>query len=76
MFGSVRTLDGRHAVYSLDAVLPGRPESIPLAERDQRKLQLAQDSGIGDFQAFVRALQNDADIVINDDVLAADDLFQ
>ncbi len=72
----VRMLDGRFAVYSLDSVLPGRPESIPLAERDQRKLQLAQQSGVGDFQAFVRALHDDADIVVNEDVLAADDLFQ
>lgn len=74
--GRVRLLDGSYAVYSLDAVVPGRPESIPLAERDQGKLQLAQESGIGDYQAFVRALYNDADIVINDDVVAADDLFQ
>jgi hypothetical protein len=37
---------------------------------------LAQRSGIGDFQAFVRSLYDDADIAVNDDVLAADDLFQ
>jgi peptidyl-prolyl cis-trans isomerase D len=72
----VRTLDGGYAVYNLDAVLPGRPESIPVAERDQGKLMLAQQSGIGDFQAFVVALQDSADIIINDDVLAAGDLFQ
>jgi len=74
--GRVRMLDGSHSVYSLDAVLPGRPESIPLAERDQGKLMLAQQSGIGDFQAFVRALHDSADIVVNEDVLAAADLFQ
>jgi len=74
--GRVRMLDGGYSVYSLDAVLPGRPESIPLAERDQGKLMLAQRSGIGDFQAFVRALHDNADIVVNEDVLAADDLFQ
>ena len=74
--GRVRLQDGSYAVYSLDAVLPGRPEAIPLAERDQGKLMLAQQSGVGDFQAFVGALFEDADIVINDDVLAADDLFQ
>ncbi len=74
--GRVRLLDGSYAVYSLDAVVPGRPESIPLAERDQGKLMMAQRSGIGDYQAFVRALYDDADIVINDDVVAADDLFQ
>lgn len=74
--GRVRMQDGKYAVYSLDAVLPGRPEAIPLAERDQGKLMLAQQSGVGDFQAFLRALYDDADIVINDDVLAADDLLQ
>jgi hypothetical protein len=47
-----------------------------LAERDQGKLMLAQDSGIGDFQAFVRSLQDEADIVVNEDVVSADDLFQ
>jgi peptidyl-prolyl cis-trans isomerase D len=76
VFGRVQREDGSFAVYELDAVLPGRPESIPLAERDRGKLMLAQESGLGDFQAFVRALYNEADIVINEDVLAADDLFQ
>ena len=76
VFGRVDMRDGSYAVYKLEAVLPGRPESVPLAERDRGKLMLAQESGIGDFQAFVRALYDEADIVINDDVLAADDLFQ
>lgn len=74
--GQVRMQDGSFAVYKIDAVLPGRPESIPLAERDQGKQMLAQQSGIGDFQAFLKELQDDAKIVINDDVLAADDLFR
>lgn len=74
--GRVRNLDGSYSVYSLDAVVPGRPESIPLAERDEGKLMMAQKSGIGDYQAFVRSLYNDADIVINEDVVAASDLFQ
>jgi hypothetical protein len=76
VMGRVRTLDGAYSVYSLDAVLPGRPESIPLAERDQGKLMLAQQSGVGDFQAFVKSLYDNADIAINNDVLAAEDLFQ
>ena len=76
VFGRVRLLDGSYAVYSLDAVVPGRPESIPLAERDEGKLMMAQQSGIGDYQAFVRFLYDKADIVVNDDVVAADDLFQ
>jgi peptidyl-prolyl cis-trans isomerase D len=73
--GRVRLSDGSFAVYSLDAVLPGRPESIPLAQRDEGKLQLAQQSGFGDLQAFVMSLYNAADIVINEDIVAGSDLF-
>ena len=76
VLGRVQTLDGAYSVYSLDAVLPGRPEAIPLAERDQGKLVLAQQSGYGDFQAFVKSLYDNADITVNDDLLAATDLFQ
>jgi len=74
--GRVRTMDRGYSVYSLDAVLPGRPESIPLAERDEGKLMLAQQSGVGDFQAFMKSLYDDANIDINNDLLAASDLFQ
>jgi len=74
--GSTRNDNGGFTVYSLDAVMPGRPESIPLAERDAGKMQLADQSGIGDFVAFVQALRANADIAVNQDVLAAQDLFQ
>jgi peptidyl-prolyl cis-trans isomerase D len=75
-FGSSRTQDGGFAVYSIDAVVPGRPETIPLAERDSGKLQLADQSGMGDFVAFVQALRANAEVVVNEDVLAAQDLLQ
>ena len=75
-WGSTRNDNGGFTVYSLDAVIPGRPESIPLAERDAGKMQLADQSGVGDFVAFVQALRANADIAINRDVLAAQDLFQ
>ena len=74
--GSTRNQAGGYTVFSLDAVVPGRPESIPLADRDAGRLQLADQSGIGDFVAFVQALRDDADIATNQDVLAAQDLFQ
>ena len=74
--GRVRNIEGGYTVYSLEAVLPGRPDSIPLAERDARKLRLAQQSGIGDYRAFVQALYDNADVAINDDILAAQDLLQ
>ena len=74
--GSTRTEAGGFVVYSIDAVIPGRPEAIPLAERDAGKLQLADQSGIGDFVAFVQALRASADVAINKDALAAQDLLQ
>lgn len=74
--GSARTTDGSIAIYSLASVLPGRPESIPLAQRDAGKLALAQDSGSNDFGAFIRSMYDEAEIQINEDVLAAEDMFQ
>jgi peptidyl-prolyl cis-trans isomerase D len=74
--GRVRGLDGAFTVYSLEAVLPGRPESIPLAQRDAGKAQLAQDSGVGDYIAFVQSLYNDAEVIINPDALEEQDLLQ
>jgi len=74
--GSTRNEAGGFTVYSVDAVIPGRPEAIPMAERDAGKTQRADQSGLGDFVAFVQALRANADIVINEDALAAQDLFQ
>ena len=74
--GSVRNSAGGYSVYRLDAVLPGRPESIPLAERDAGKQMLARQSGQGDYIAFVRALREEANVVVNQDLLTAQDLFQ
>ena len=74
--GRVRGLDGTFTVYSLEAVLPGRPESIPLAQRDAGKAQLAQESGVGDYLAFVQSLYSDAEVIINQDALQEQDLLQ
>jgi len=67
---------GGQTVFSLEAVLPGRPESIPLADRDAGKQQLALQAGGADFTAFVESLYRDADIVINQDVIAASEFLQ
>jgi hypothetical protein len=72
----VRGLDGTYNVYSLEAVLPGRPESIPLEQRDAGKAQLAQDSGVGDYVAFLQSLYNEAEVVINQDALEEQELLQ
>ena len=76
VIGQVANVDGGFTVFSLDAVLPGRPESIPLADRDRGKLELAQQGGSSDYYAFVQELYDAADIAISEDVLAAQDLFQ
>jgi len=74
--GSTRNGTGGYTVYSLEAVVPGQPESIPLADRDAGRNQLVDQFGIGDFVAFAQALRAKAEVVINEDVLAAQDLFQ
>ena len=74
--GSTRNDAGGYTVYSLDAVVPGQPQSIPLADRDAGKNQLVSQYGVGDYRAFEQALRANADVIINQDVLAAQDLFQ
>ena len=71
--GRAETAAGDYAVFSISAVLPGRPESIPVAERDQGKLQLAQEAGIAEYTALVLELERRADIVIAEDALALPD---
>ena len=74
--GRVRGLDGAYTVYSLEAVLPGRPESIPLEQRDAGKAELAQESGVRDYLAFLQSLYNEAEVVINQDALEEQELLQ
>jgi peptidyl-prolyl cis-trans isomerase D len=68
--GQAETREGDVAVYSVAAVIPGRPEAIPLEERDAGKLQLAQESGSADYTALVLELERRADIEIAEDALA------
>jgi peptidyl-prolyl cis-trans isomerase D len=73
--GTAITRTGEHAVYSISEVVPGRPESIPLAERDAGKTSLTQQSGVADYTAFVSQLEADADIAISDSALKEPDFF-
>ena len=66
---------GGHTVYSIEAVLPGRPESLPVEQRDAGKEQLTDQTGIGDFIAFVQALRENAEVVINEDAVTGSDLL-
>jgi len=68
--GSTMTTGGDLAVFTLNAVVAGRPESIPLAERDQRKEELQNTAGAADYNAFVNQLQQQADIERNQDALS------
>ncbi|NCF15970.1 MAG: hypothetical protein GWP62_11710, partial [Gammaproteobacteria bacterium] len=73
--GSTRNSVGGYAVFSVEAVLPGSPESLPVEQRDAGKMQLTDEIGTGEFIAFVQALREDAEVIINQDVLAGQDLL-
>lgn len=74
--GQVASTGGSQVVFSLQAVLPGDPRSIPVADRDAGKEQLALQAGGADYLAFVQSLYEQADIVVNEDIVAASDLLQ
>ena len=73
--GSTRNDAGGYTVYSVEAVLPGRPEMLPVEQRDEGKVQLTRQAGIGDYNAFVQALREDAEVIINEDAVAANESF-
>jgi hypothetical protein len=62
--------EGNFAVFSVAAVIPGRPESIPVEERDAGKVRLTSEGGAADYTAVVLELERQADIVVADDALA------
>ena len=67
---------GDYVVFMLTAVIPGRPEAIPLADRDARKDELEATAGAADFTAFVTELANRASIERSDAALQQQDFFQ
>jgi peptidyl-prolyl cis-trans isomerase D len=68
--GNTVASDGNYAVFTVAAVIPGRPESIPVEQRDAEKERLTSESGIADYTAMVLELERSADIVIAEDALA------
>ena len=68
--------DGGYTIFSLDEVLPGRPESIPVADRDAGKKQLVQQEGMADYHAFVQAMYEKADVAISKDALSEQQGFE
>jgi len=73
--GMTRNGQGGYSVYSVEAVLPGRPEALPIEQRDVGKSQLTDQTGIGEFIAFVQALRDNAEIIVNDDAVAGTGLL-
>ena len=74
--GQVANQGGGYTVFSIEAVLPGRPETIPTPDRFEGKKRLTQQAGGAAYVALVQSLYENADIVINEDLLAASDLLQ
>ena len=68
--------DGGYTIFSLDEVQPGRPESIPVADRDAGKKQLVQQEGMVDYNAFVQAMYEKADVAISKDALSEQQGFE
>lgn len=73
--GSTVSTVGDYAVFMVKSVVPGRPESIPLDERDQRKEQLQSTAGALDYNAFVNELERTADIERNESALEEPDFL-
>ena len=73
--GSTVTSVGDYAVFMINAVIPGRPEAIPLAERDARKENLQNQAGAADLNAFISELERRADIERNEEAFSAQDLL-
>jgi peptidyl-prolyl cis-trans isomerase D len=68
--------DGDYVVFMITAVLPGRPEAIPLADRDAGKEQLQSRAGAADFTAYVNELELRANIERSEEALQQQNLFQ
>lgn len=67
---------GDYVVFMISAVVPGRPEAMPLADRDARKEQLQSSAGAADFTAYVNELESGANIERSEEALQQQDLFQ
>ncbi len=56
--------NGDYAVFRLDKVVPGKPESIPRDIRDQRKKILAQQTGAAEATAIAIDLRRQAKVIV------------
>ncbi|ANO50908.1 SurA N-terminal domain-containing protein [Woeseia oceani] len=73
--GTVQTTSGDEAVFSVMRYAPGRPEAIPVAQRDEGKRALSGQAGQADYTALVFELERDADVERNLEALAQQSMF-
>jgi len=67
--------NGDFAVFQLNRVVPGKPETIPRDVRDQRKILLAQQAGTAEVTALAIDLRNKASIFVAPDLFDEPDVF-
>jgi len=73
---TVQTTTGDQAVFALTGWEPGRPEAMPVAQRDEGKLRLAGQAGQQDYVSLVLDLERRADVVRNEDAISRESLFE
>jgi peptidyl-prolyl cis-trans isomerase D len=73
-YGVTELADGGVAVFQIDEVIAGSPESIPLEQRDARKNILARQTGIAELTALAVDLRREADVMVPPNLFEDDDL--
>ncbi len=73
--GNVQTSTGDEAVFAVTGYAPGRPEAIPVEQRDEAKRRLAAQTGQADYTALVLELTRRAEVTRNRDAIAQQTLF-
>jgi len=74
--GSTITTIGDYVVFMVKAVIPGRPENIALADRDQRKELLESAAGAQDLNAYINELVRTSDIERSESAVETPDFLQ
>ena len=65
----LQLLDGRYAVFEVEAVMPGRPDRIARDQRDQVKAGLEDREGMMEYDAYRASLRERAKVWISPDTL-------
>ena len=62
-------LDGRYALFEMEEVMPGRPDTIARDQRDQVKAQLENREGTREYDAYRASLRERAKVWISPEAL-------